>query len=200
MVLNLQQQTSLLKENLAKTQNRMKVFADHSRFDRQYQVGKELAWTSVVSKVDFQIFWPIQVLARIGKETYKLELPETSLIHLVFHVSQPKPSHKDYTLVFTELPKVATTSYHKKCWLVGLWRKGIQQYHMCWSDGGIFEQRQQLGKISMWSLIDFHVLSCLGISKYFSGCTCHAGGIHRGKWAMSWGWRTLVISVASCFR
>ncbi|XP_070008862.1 uncharacterized protein LOC142162250 [Nicotiana tabacum] len=57
----------VLKENLDKAQNRMKVNADKKRTEREFNVGD---WIRAVA--------------------YKLNLPPASMIHPVFHISQLK--------------------------------------------------------------------------------------------------------------
>lgn len=88
----------LLKQRLAAAQNRMKTQADKKRSDREFQVGDQVllklqpyAQVSVVNrpypKLAFKFFGPYRVQERIGAAAYRLELPEGSQVHPVFHVS-----------------------------------------------------------------------------------------------------------------
>uniref|UniRef100_A0A0A8ZMG0 Uncharacterized protein n=1 Tax=Arundo donax TaxID=35708 RepID=A0A0A8ZMG0_ARUDO len=105
----------MLKDHLARAQNKMKSYADKSRSTREFQVGESVylklqpyAQSSVANrpchKLTFKYFGPYKILERLGKAAYKLELPPHALIHPVFHVSQLKPSVPDYTPVYAEIP------------------------------------------------------------------------------------------------
>lgn len=103
--------SELLKTRLAAAQNRMKHQADKFRLDRDFQVGDSVllklqpyVQSSVVNrahpKIAFKFFGPFKVLQHVGSVAYKLDLPSTTLVHLVFHVSQLKPFTPKYTPVF----------------------------------------------------------------------------------------------------
>ncbi|KAL0462690.1 UNVERIFIED_CONTAM: Transposon Ty3-G Gag-Pol polyprotein [Sesamum latifolium] len=91
----------ILKEHLHNAQHRMKVQADKKRSQREFAVGdlvfvklRPYKQTSLKShfihKLTPRFFGPFKVLQRVGAVAYKLELPEGTRIHPIFHVSQLK--------------------------------------------------------------------------------------------------------------
>jgi hypothetical protein len=93
--------TDLIKQHLNRAATRMKWQADKSRSRHQFSKGD---WVFLKlqlyiqssrapranEKLAFKFFGPFKVLQRFGSVTYKLDLPESSLVHSVFHVSQLK--------------------------------------------------------------------------------------------------------------
>jgi len=87
-----------LKWQLNKAQDRMRGQANKKRRDVEFRVRdivylklqpyqmKSLT-TQINQKLSLRYYGPFEVLARMGKVTYKLQLSQESKIHLVFHVS-----------------------------------------------------------------------------------------------------------------
>jgi hypothetical protein len=93
----------------------MKHQADKRRSERTFAVG-DLVYLKLQpyvqsslaprahQKLSFRYFGPFKVIERIGATAYKLELPPSSSIHPVFHVSLLKPSTSAKYAVSPVLP------------------------------------------------------------------------------------------------
>lgn len=95
----------------------MKRQADKNRSERSFVVGDMMfvklqpyvqsslaPWAH--QKLCFKFFGPFRVLARIGSVAYKLELPESSLVHPIFHVLQLKQAVPSAFPVTPDFPAV----------------------------------------------------------------------------------------------
>lgn len=105
----------LVQQHLNRAKQQMKHFADKHRSFREFAVGdwvylklqpyiQTLVAARANHKLSFKYFGPFQILERIGGVAYKLQLPPTSSIHPVFHVSQLKSATGFQAPVQPQLP------------------------------------------------------------------------------------------------
>ena len=121
-LLTRQQILDLLKGNLVATQDRMKLQADKHRQERSFEVGDlvflrlqpfkqhSLHW-SKMRKLAPKFFGPFQILQKVGSVAYKLDLPSTSGVHPVFHVSCLKANIGQFMTPIPTLPPVDAHSH-----------------------------------------------------------------------------------------
>jgi hypothetical protein len=96
---NQQQVLQILKDNLTMAHNRMKQQAYQHHSERSFKVGdwvllrlqpyKQMSLKKAKkdNKLSPKYYGPYKVLQKIGTMAYKLELPASSRVHPVFHVS-----------------------------------------------------------------------------------------------------------------
>nr|GFA00468.1 retrotransposable element Tf2 [Tanacetum cinerariifolium] len=100
----------VLKFYLKRSQDRMRNQANKHRTDRQFEVNdwvylklqphrKVPIRQGQQHKLSPKYYGPFKVAERIEEVAYKLELPSSSQIHPVFHISQLKKCHgKDHSV------------------------------------------------------------------------------------------------------
>lgn len=106
----------LLQFHLLRAQHRMRQNEDLHRTERSFDIGdyvyvklqpyrQQSAVLRPNNKLAPKFFGPYKIIDRCGSVAYKLELPPSSLIHPVFHVSQLKVMVGNVH-TSTELPEV----------------------------------------------------------------------------------------------
>ena len=102
-----------IQQNLLRAQQRMKDQADKHRVEREFSVAdwvylklqphiQQSVHRRSNHKISFKYFGPYLILQRVGKVAYKLQLPSSSQIHPVVHVSQLKKALAPNTKVSTD--------------------------------------------------------------------------------------------------
>ncbi|XP_027099321.1 uncharacterized protein [Coffea arabica] len=91
-----QQIDNMLKQNLRVAKERMKKYVDERRSEREFREGD---WV-------YLRLQPYRIEKRIGNVAYRLQLPITSKVHPVFHVSLLKKKVGDKATPTLQLPEI----------------------------------------------------------------------------------------------
>lgn len=105
----------VLKTHLLHAQDRIRKYADPKRKDVSFQLGdwvylklQPYKQQSTVQrnnlKLSQRFYGPYKIVGQVGLMAYRLDLPTSSLIHPVFHVSQLKNVIKRDSVVLTGAP------------------------------------------------------------------------------------------------
>jgi len=90
--------SEVIHQHLLHAKQRMKKQADGKRSEQQFEINdwvflklqpyvqSSLA-DRTTQKLAFKFFGPFKILSKVGSVAYRLELPATSAVHPVFHVS-----------------------------------------------------------------------------------------------------------------
>ncbi|TXG70895.1 hypothetical protein EZV62_005830 [Acer yangbiense] len=142
---------SVLKEALTQAQNRMKLYVDKRRSEREFSVGdwvylrlQPYRQATVAIRRNMKLapkyFGPYSILAKIGAVAYRLQLPNESQVHPIFHVSQLKRKIGDWVVSSSNLPRTGPDGQFLVYLVAVLERKlikrnnkGVVQYLIQWS-------------------------------------------------------------------
>ncbi|TYK05420.1 Ty3/gypsy retrotransposon protein [Cucumis melo var. makuwa] len=146
-----------LREHLRLAQEQMKLYADRKRRDVEFSVGEYVLlrirpYRQITvrsrrnEKLAPRFFGPYKIIEKIGPVAYRLQLPENSRIHPVFHVSQlrklvgqheniqPTIQFVDENYTWKSEPEEAI-EYRKtgaKQWEVLVCWRGLPKYEASW--------------------------------------------------------------------
>ena len=104
-----------LKYNLTKAQDQMKRYVDKKRIMKEFEIGdwvylklRPHRQQSVVRRIHQKLapkyYGPYKIVQKLGAVTYKLQLPLSSRVHPIFHISQLKQAMGSHEANM-ELPK-----------------------------------------------------------------------------------------------
>jgi len=164
----------LVRQHLLRAQQRMKSQADKRRSERIFTVGdfvylklQPYVQSSLAprahQKLSFRYFGPFKVIERIGPVAYKLELPLSSTVHPVFHVSLLKPAPSSKYIVSPTLPDIVDDLQFPEAVL----QRRLHQRH----DGAV---PQVLVK---WSDLDTSLATWVGGRRSFAPAVSASSGV-----------------------
>jgi RNase H-like domain found in reverse transcriptase/Reverse transcriptase (RNA-dependent DNA polymerase)/Integrase zinc binding domain/Chromo (CHRromatin Organisation MOdifier) domain len=103
------------------------------RGDKVYLIRKHIKTKRPSTKLDFKKLGPFRILDKVGSVNYRLELPATSRLHPVFHVSLLEPAKGDTPVATTEIqPENDEKEYEVEKILDMQNIEGQQQYLIKW--------------------------------------------------------------------
>ncbi|KAK0596660.1 hypothetical protein LWI29_017819 [Acer saccharum] len=109
-----------------------------------------------------KFYGPYQILAKIRKVAYRLQLPPSSMVHPVFHVSQLKKKVGDLVSVNPELPRVGPDGQFLVYPVAVLKRKlvkrhnsAVVQFLVQWSNAGPEDSTWEDSSVLTRHFLDF---------------------------------------------
>jgi hypothetical protein len=129
---------TVLQQNLAKAQQTMKKYADQHRTPRSFTIGdmvyqkmkhhrEHALGTGAPLKLAPRWYGPFKIIQAVGKRAYKLQLPEGTLLHDVFHVNQLKKHIGPTAVPNPRLPLVTSSGKLKTFPLCILQRRQVSR-------------------------------------------------------------------------
>ncbi|KAI3470809.1 hypothetical protein Pfo_027472 [Paulownia fortunei] len=124
------EQADLARSCLEKAHRQMKKWADERRRPQEFNIGDQALrdmHKGLVRRYD----GPFSIVAKVGKVSYRVDLPSSLKIHHVFHISILKPYHEDKEDPNRgqshRAPPVVTKSYDKEIEKM-LTKKTVRRY------------------------------------------------------------------------